>query len=308
MNYTKTAGHKRHHRAATEDRRDLLRILADGGNGHGDQHGGEWHNGGHRNRRDTDADPNRLHRQLTRALRPLYFPSAFALAMPSRCPSSMISRSNCAIAANMFSMNRPVALRVSTASPPSVDRGKPPRRHRVGQARRSAGRLVRPATRVRPGSAVVVTRAVLGFPSHRERKCNRMLPRPASFCTAGRAISAIPESEEILRASNLGAPVTIADAQSAPARAYTDAARRLNGETMPAAILTADRTCLTGFSAGGRHESVSAFDATGLRPTRARAPASSAHARTGHDRSFGAHFDFAREILRVIAQTCRSGS
>src|SRR5258707_10106409 len=36
----------------------------------------------------------------------------------------------------------------------------------------------------------------------------------------------IPESEEVLRASNIGAPVTIANAQSAPARAYMDAARR----------------------------------------------------------------------------------
>jgi septum site-determining protein MinD len=46
----------------------------------------------------------------------------------------------------------------------------------------------------------------------------------------------IPESEEILRASNVGAPITIADAQSAPARAYTDAARRLNGESVPMTI------------------------------------------------------------------------
>ena len=37
----------------------------------------------------------------------------------------------------------------------------------------------------------------------------------------------IPESEEVLRASNLGSPVTLANPASAPARAYTDAARRL---------------------------------------------------------------------------------
>jgi septum site-determining protein MinD len=40
----------------------------------------------------------------------------------------------------------------------------------------------------------------------------------------------VPESEEVLRASNVGAPVTINNATSAPARAYRDAARRLKGE------------------------------------------------------------------------------
>ncbi|KAA0968954.1 septum site-determining protein MinD [Aureimonas fodinaquatilis] len=46
----------------------------------------------------------------------------------------------------------------------------------------------------------------------------------------------IPESAEVLRASNLGTPVTLSDAASAPARAYQDAARRLNGETVPMSI------------------------------------------------------------------------
>ena len=45
-------------------------------------------------------------------------------------------------------------------------------------------------------------------------------------------IGIVPESEEILRASNLGAPVTLAANPSAPARAYFDAARRLNGEKL----------------------------------------------------------------------------
>jgi len=35
-----------------------------------------------------------------------------------------------------------------------------------------------------------------------------------------------------LRASNVGSPVTLSNAASAPARAYTDAARRLMGETV----------------------------------------------------------------------------
>ena len=42
----------------------------------------------------------------------------------------------------------------------------------------------------------------------------------------------IPESEEVLRASNLGAPVTIGSPNSAAAKAYFEAARRLKGETL----------------------------------------------------------------------------
>jgi septum site-determining protein MinD len=42
----------------------------------------------------------------------------------------------------------------------------------------------------------------------------------------------IPESQDVLRASNVGSPVTLNDATSAPARAYIDAARRLMGETV----------------------------------------------------------------------------
>ncbi|WP_342234971.1 septum site-determining protein MinD [Inquilinus sp. OTU3971] len=42
----------------------------------------------------------------------------------------------------------------------------------------------------------------------------------------------IPESEEVLRASNMGAPVTLNAPLSAPARAYSDAAKRLRGETL----------------------------------------------------------------------------
>ena len=46
----------------------------------------------------------------------------------------------------------------------------------------------------------------------------------------------IPESEEVLRASNLGSPVTLANPESAPARAYTDAVRRLMGETLEMSV------------------------------------------------------------------------
>jgi septum site-determining protein MinD len=46
----------------------------------------------------------------------------------------------------------------------------------------------------------------------------------------------IPESEEVLRASNIGSPITISNASSAPARAYLAAARRLKGEDVPMEI------------------------------------------------------------------------
>ena len=50
----------------------------------------------------------------------------------------------------------------------------------------------------------------------------------------------IPESEEVLRASNIGSPVTLNNAASAPARAYLDAARRLKGDDVPM-IIPSDR-------------------------------------------------------------------
>jgi septum site-determining protein MinD len=49
-------------------------------------------------------------------------------------------------------------------------------------------------------------------------------------------IGIIPESEDVLRASNLGSPVTLSNPMSAPARAYADAARRLTGEDIEMSI------------------------------------------------------------------------
>jgi len=46
----------------------------------------------------------------------------------------------------------------------------------------------------------------------------------------------IPESEEVLRASNLGTPITICGRDNAPSRAYFDAARRLAGEDVEMTI------------------------------------------------------------------------
>ncbi len=46
----------------------------------------------------------------------------------------------------------------------------------------------------------------------------------------------IPDSEEVLKASNLGSPVTLSNPTCAPARAYFDAAKRLLGETLPMTV------------------------------------------------------------------------
>jgi septum site-determining protein MinD len=51
-------------------------------------------------------------------------------------------------------------------------------------------------------------------------------------------VGVVPESEDVLRASNIGSPVTLASADSAAARAYGDAARRLTGENIPVTIPT----------------------------------------------------------------------
>jgi septum site-determining protein MinD len=49
-------------------------------------------------------------------------------------------------------------------------------------------------------------------------------------------LGVIPESEEVLRASNFGSPITISNPSSAIGRAYIDAARRLNGEAVEMTI------------------------------------------------------------------------
>jgi len=46
----------------------------------------------------------------------------------------------------------------------------------------------------------------------------------------------IPESQDVLRASNVGSPVTLSSPASAPGRAYSDATRRLLGEAIPMVV------------------------------------------------------------------------
>ncbi|MCH4143727.1 MULTISPECIES: septum site-determining protein MinD [Acetobacter] len=54
----------------------------------------------------------------------------------------------------------------------------------------------------------------------------------------------VPESPDVLKASNLGAPVTIAEPSSAAAGAYMEAARRLMGEDIKVTIPTERRGML----------------------------------------------------------------
>ncbi|MBN8872958.1 MAG: septum site-determining protein MinD [Rhodospirillales bacterium] len=61
----------------------------------------------------------------------------------------------------------------------------------------------------------------------------------------------IPESEEVLRASNIGAPVTLNSPSSAAARAYFDAARRLKGEKVEI-VVPLQRTGIIGKLFGRR--------------------------------------------------------
>jgi septum site-determining protein MinD len=58
-------------------------------------------------------------------------------------------------------------------------------------------------------------------------------------------IGIIPESEEVLRASNLGAPITVCGRESAVSRAYFDAARRINGEWIKMKIPSDNKNLFT---------------------------------------------------------------
>ncbi|HSU06907.1 MAG TPA: septum site-determining protein MinD [Acetobacteraceae bacterium] len=62
----------------------------------------------------------------------------------------------------------------------------------------------------------------------------------------------IPESQEVLRASNLGSPVTLSNPASSPARAYAEAAKRLKGEQIKITIPAAHRTGFIGKLFGRR--------------------------------------------------------
>ena len=88
----------------------------------------------------------------------------------------------------------------------------------------------------------------------------------------------IPESQEVLRASNVGSPVTLNNPLSAPARAYFDAARRLKGEQLPWLFPAKPEEFSTSYSHGRQHELVR-FLSTRFRAYSARTPTSPSFAR-----------------------------
>jgi septum site-determining protein MinD len=57
----------------------------------------------------------------------------------------------------------------------------------------------------------------------------------------------IPESTAVLNASNVGAPITVANPASAAARAYVQAAQRLMGENVPVTVPVDRRGLFSGF-------------------------------------------------------------
>jgi septum site-determining protein MinD len=63
-------------------------------------------------------------------------------------------------------------------------------------------------------------------------------------------LGVIPESESVLRSSNLGVPVTLGEPKGAPALAYRDAALRLAGEDVPLIIPDGRRGWFAGLFGG----------------------------------------------------------
>ena len=59
-------------------------------------------------------------------------------------------------------------------------------------------------------------------------------------------LGVVPESAEVLRSSNVGAPVILGSPGSAPAQAYVDAARRLNGDVSGDAVAVSAKPGLFG--------------------------------------------------------------
>ena len=59
-------------------------------------------------------------------------------------------------------------------------------------------------------------------------------------------VGIVPESQSVLQASNVGAPITLAEPDSPAAMAYADAARRLKGEKVPMTIPTAKKGLFSG--------------------------------------------------------------
>ena len=113
----------------------------------------------------------------------------------------------------------------------------------------------------------------------------------------------IPESMDVLRASNVGSPVTLADGRSAPAIAYFDAARRLKGEDLPVTIPGEKRGF---FGKILRKESGMKFFRLFSRPQSAPAARERLQVLLAHERASAGDSDLVTklrdEILRAISK------
>jgi septum site-determining protein MinD len=66
-------------------------------------------------------------------------------------------------------------------------------------------------------------------------------PLSVALLVAGTDLQVLSAGAVVLRASNLGTPVTLCAADSKPGRAYTDAARRLCGAEIELTVPSADK-------------------------------------------------------------------
>ncbi len=89
-------------------------------------------------------------------------------------------------------------------------------------------------------------------------------------------LGVVPESQDVLRASNIGSPVTLSSAESAAARAYSDAVRRLKGESVPMTIPSDRKRFSASCLDGEPHEPVRLDQSARVRAARPRTPQGSA--------------------------------
>ncbi len=78
----------------------------------------------------------------------------------------------------------------------------------------------------------------------------------------------VPESQAVLRASNLGSPVTLNEPNNVAAKAYVEAARRLQGETVALELPTEKRGLLD--PTAGKEGGMILFDFFKRRANRSR--------------------------------------
>ena len=106
----------------------------------------------------------------------------------------------------------------------------------VRDSDRIIGMLDSKTVRAEKGEQVAKHLLITRFDSARAARGEMLSIEDVLDILATPLMGIIPESQDVLRASNVGSPVTLNDSTSAPARAYIDAARRLKGEAVPMTV------------------------------------------------------------------------